>query len=174
MTRMLHLLCLGLLTLPVWAGPGTLIKDEDLKSSPSVAAARVAALAKGSNVEILARQGGWTQIRAGGHTGWVRILSVRANTSTGSAADIAALASRRDSRVVAVAGVRGLNEEELKMARFDAQELQSMERYRATAADATGFARAAGLSQRRVPYLPAPAPAGSDPNAGPNAWGGVQ
>lgn len=172
MRRLVHLLCLGLLALPAWAAPGTMIKDEELKSAPSASATRLATVARGSTVEILARQGGWTQIRAAGRTGWVRILAVRSNVSTGSAADIAALASKRDSQVVAVAGVRGLNEEELKSARFDARELQLLERYRVGDAEAMGFARAANLNRRQVPYLPAPTAASSERNSGAGAWGG--
>jgi len=166
-----YFLSLALLALPVWAAPGTMIKDEELKSSPSASAANVAGVAKGSAVEVLARQGGWTQVRANGRTGWVRILSVRGSVSTGSAADLAALTAKREGQVVAVAGLRGLNEEELKAAKFNAQELQLLDRYRSDDADATGFARAANLARRQVPYLPDPKPAASNRNSGTNILG---
>lgn len=171
MTRMLRFLCLGLLALPAWAAPGTMIKDEDMKASPSATAPKVASLAKGSAVEILGREGGWTQVRASKRTGWVRILSVRGEVSSGSAADLAALTARREGQVVAVAGLRGLNEEELKSARFNAQELLLMDRYRADEAEATGFARAANLVRRQVPYLPDPKPAAGNRNSGTDIWG---
>lgn len=171
MTRMLSVLCLGLMALPAWATPGTMIKDEELKSSPSASAPKLASVAKGSSVEILARQGGWTQVRSNGRTGWVRILSVRGEVSTGSAADLGALTAKRDNQVVAVAGLRGLNEEELKTAKFNAQELQVLDRYRADEADATDFARAANLVRRQVPYLPEPKAATSHRNDETNIWG---
>ncbi len=172
MKRSLLFLVAGLLVQPVFAAPGTMIKDEDLRSTPSATAAKVASVAKGSSVEVLARQGGWTQVRVGGRTGWVRILSVRASVSTTSAGDLAALASKREGQVVAVAGLRGLSEEELKSAKFNAQELVLMDRYKADQAEAAGFARIANLAGRQVPYLPDPKPAPSgNGNTGGNLWG---
>jgi hypothetical protein len=149
-------LLLALLALPAWADTGSMIRDDTLRSAPSASAAKVASVSKGSSVEVLARQGGWTQIRAGSHTGWVRILSVRGSVSGSSAGDLAALASRRDNQVVAVAGLRGLNEEELKAARFNPQELMLLDRYQVDQTEAKRFARAANLVARQIPYLPAP------------------
>lgn len=168
MTRLLILLT-GLLALPALAASGTMIKDEDLKAGPKAGAATVLRVKKGSEVEVLARQAGWTQVRSGGKTGWVRILSVKSNVSTASAADLAALASRRDpGKVVAVAGLRGLNEEELKAAKFDAKELTALEHYQVDRAGAEQFARSAGLGRRQVAHLPAPQ-AEAKPNDSP--WG---
>lgn len=170
MKRNLLFLLLGLLAQPAWSASGSMIKDEDLKSSPSSSAPRVASVSKGSSVEVLARRGGWTQIRAGGNTGWVRILSVRTSVSTSSAGDLAALASRRDGRqVVAVAGLRGLNEEELKAARFNPQELMLLDRYQVDQAEATRFARDAHLVPRQVAYLPEPQAKPTSSND--NSWG---
>lgn len=161
------LLFLGLFVLPAWAATGTMLKDEDLRSAPSSSAAKVTSLSKGSSVEVLARSGGWTQVRAGSRTGWVRILSVRTSISTGGAGDLAALASRREgSQVVAVAGLRGLNEEELKAARFDANELLLLDRYQAQRAEAESFARAAKLVARQLPYLPEPKTPSSSSSSG--------
>lgn len=144
------------------AAPGSMVKEEDLLSAPKTGASRLARLEKNAAVEVLARQGGWTQVRAGTRTGWVRILSVRTLVTSSAAGNLAALTQRRDdSRVVAVAGLRGLNEEELRAARFDANELTLLERHRVDAADATGFARAASLVARQIPYLPEPKPAGT-------------
>lgn len=148
---------LALLAGPAWAASGTLIKDETLRASPSATSASLASVARGSAVEVLAREGGWTQIRAGGRTGWVRILSVRTAASTTSASDLAALTSRREgSQVVAVAGLRGLNEEELKGARFNPQELALLDQYRVNPPQAAAFAQEAGLLARKLPYLPGP------------------
>lgn len=156
MKRLLILLS-GLLALPALAASGSLIKDEALRAAPSAGAATVLRASKGSAVEILARSGGWTQIRAAGKVGWVRILSVKTNASGASAADLAAIAGQRDNRrVVAVAGLRGLNEEELKAAKFDARELAAMNQYAVSRAGAEQFAHAAGLVRRNVPALPAP------------------
>lgn len=145
---------------PAWAASGTMIKSDAMRQSASASAASVGQVGKGDSVEVLARQGGWTQIRYSGMTGWVRILSVKvAGDSTGgSALGLLELGtSRRDpSRVVAVAGVRGLNEEELRGARFNASELLRLDQYLSSRNDAEQFARVAGLRARDVAYIDPP------------------
>lgn len=171
MKRSLLILAMGLLAQFAMAAPGTMLKDEELKSAPSTTAAIVSSVSKGSTVEVLERQGGWTRIQAGAHTGWVRILSVRTSVSTGGVGDLAALASRRDSsQVVAVAGLRGLNEEELKGAKFSPEELTLLNSFLVKPAEARNFARAANLEQRKVPYLPKPQAASSG-NTGSGFFG---
>lgn len=148
--------------LPVAAASGSMIKEEDLRAAPGGSAATLTRLARDTPVEIVARQGGWTQVKARGVSGWVRILSVRSLVTTGSASDLAALASRREgSQVVAVAGLRGLNEEELKAARFDAAQLVTLEQYRATPQEAERFAQAGHLQASRLPYLTVSRPVSS-------------
>lgn len=149
------------LAAPAWAAPGVMIKDEDMRASAGATAAVVGRAAKGASVQILARQGGWTQISSAGKTGWVRILTVKSSAPAAGAGDVLGLVeagtARRDpSKVVAVAGLRGLTEEELKSARFSAGELAQLDRYASDRADAQGFARGAGLQATRVPYLPNP------------------
>lgn len=145
---------------PALAATGTMIKNDALRQSASASAASVSKVSKGASVEILARQGGWTQIRHAGRTGWVRILSVK--TITGSAGGDAlgliemGSAKRDPSRVVAVAGLRGLNEEELRAARFNANELLRLDQYISSRSDAEQFARSAGLRRLEVAYIKLP------------------
>ncbi len=157
----------------VLAATGVMTKDEDLRASAAATAAVVGRAAKGARVEILARQGGWTQVSSSGKSGWVRILAVRADAPAGGGDALGVLeatTSKRDpGKVVAVAGLRGLTEEELKLARFDAGELQLLERYASNRADAEQFARAAGLQAASVPYLPNPKKEQRENNASP--WG---
>lgn len=153
------------LTMPMssLAATGTMIRDEPLRASASPGAAVVGNAGRGASVEILARQGGWTQVRAAGRTGWVRLLSVRAGAAgqtdaVGEIKGVLDVGQRRSDpgRVVAVAGLRGLTEEELRGARFDARELDKMNGYAVAAAEAERFARQADLIRRQVAYLPAP------------------
>lgn len=146
---------------PVLAAPGVMLKDDELRATASATAASVGHLAKGSAVEVLGRQGGWTQVSTGDGKGWVRILSVRAETSGASGSGLVGLVEaggkRGDSsRVVATAGLRGLSEEELKSARFDANQLMILDRYQADRAVAEQFAYSVGLRHRDLDYLPAP------------------
>lgn len=160
-----HVLLWALLLLPwpTWSTSGTMIRDDQLRAAASATAAVTAQVPKGASVEVLSRQGGWTQIRVGGRTGWVRMLSVRSAESAqrdvgGELAGVIGMGTRQadPGRVVAVAGVRGLSAQELKAARFNAQELDRLERYAVSRAEAEAFARAGGLTAQRLDYLPAP------------------
>jgi len=62
------------------------------------------------------------------------------------------------SRVVAVAGLRGLNDEDLKQAKFNADELGRMDTLNVTATQARNFASQSGLVAVNVPELPKPQP----------------
>lgn len=144
-----------------WAAPGTVLRNEKLYSQPAATSKVTASVAKGAKVEILAKQGGWLRVKAGTSTGWVRLLSVRAGAGglggTGARDVLGAATTKSDpSRVVAVAGLRGLNDEDLKQAKFNAEELARMEALSVTAAQARGFARQSGLVAVSVPDLPKP------------------
>lgn len=151
------LLTLSLLAMPAWAAGGSMIRDDDLRASPSTTAASLGKAAKGSSVEILARQSGWTQVKSGGKTGWVRILSVRI-ASAGGGADLAGLAQagskREPGKAVAVAGVRGLSEEELKGAQYSGEQVALLDRYKVDKVAAEQFAQTGGLSARPLAHLP--------------------
>lgn len=174
MKRLLILFCL--LTAPAFAAPGVMLKNDELRAAAGSAAAGIGRVAKGASVNVLARQGGWTQIRAGGKTGWVRILSVRINASA-SAADLAGLVaagSKRDpGKVVAVAGLRGLNEEQLRLARFNAGELVLLNHFVAGRAEAEQFAQSAGLRRAAIGYLSKPKAEQASGKASPWSEGGL-
>ncbi len=169
------LLLLALAAAPAaWAAPGVMIRDESLRSAPSATAAGVGTVARGARVEILGRQGGWTQVRANGRTGWVRLLSVRGGEAAradvaGEIGGVVALGTtpRDPGRVVAVAGVRGLTEDELRKARFDEAQLRQLEAHAVGRDEAARFAADAGLARRDVAHLPAPRR-----QEGTSPWGG--
>lgn len=143
------------------ASSGTLIRTEQVRTTPSASASAVTQLTSGTQVEIVGRKGGWLQVKAQGKTGWVRLLSVRSSGgSAGSAADIGGvvgLATQRNkNQVVAVAGLRGLNEEDLKSAHYDAAQIKKLDSYTVSRQQAESFASRAGLQSRHVAYLKAP------------------
>jgi Bacterial SH3 domain len=143
------------------AVPGSMIRSETLKSQANALASVAGNVDRGAAVTILARQGGWVQIQSGKLRGWVRLLSVRAGSGGAAGAglgDVVGVATTKSdsSRVVAVAGVRGLSEEDLKKATFNPAELAKMESQGVTKAQAIAFARGSGLSVTRVVDLPKP------------------
>ncbi len=142
---------------------GTVLRAEKLYSEPASTSKVTASVAKGASVEILGKQAGWLRVKAGSQSGWIRLLSVRAGSGglggVGVGAVVGAATTRSDpTRVVAVAGLRGLNEEDLKQAKFSAEELARMEAWSVSATQARTFASQSGLAAVSVPDLPKPQP----------------
>jgi len=142
------------------AESGTAIKGDDLKAEPFRDAKTLAALVAGDKVDILKKDGGWYEVKSAKGKGWVRMLSIRkgdARKGGGNASGVLALASGRagTGKVVATTGIRGLNEEELKAARFDEAELKRAESYATGKAEAGKFAASGKLAARTFDYLPA-------------------
>lgn len=164
MKRLYGILALSLASSLALAAPGVALKDENVLSKPAATSTAVGKMTKGMAVDIVAKQGGWLQVKAGKTQGWVRLLSVRAGSGgTGSnglagVAGVAGAATQKSdpSRVVAVAGVRGLNEEDLKGAKFNAAELARLEGYTVTASQAKAFADKSGLKAAKLKALPKP------------------
>jgi len=158
------LMCASLAS--AWAAPGTVLLNEKLYSQPSSGASVAATVNKGTSVNIVAKKGGWLQVTAGRSTGWIRLLSVRAGSGGSGGAgfgDVVGAATTRSdpSRVVAVAGLRGLSDVDLKQAKFNADELNRMDAWQMSSSETSSFARKAGLVAVKVPGLPAPQPAQS-------------
>jgi hypothetical protein len=140
---------------------GALIRNETMRATPSAQGKVLTTLGKGSEVTIVGQHGGWVQVTARGKKGWVRLLSVRSGRSAGGNAatelsGLAGLTQKSDNKVVAVAGLRGLNEEDLKEAHFNAEELKKLDSYRVDRQQAEHFAAEGGLVTHDVAYLPAP------------------
>lgn len=158
------------------AASGTLIRAEQARATPAANAKAVAQFASGIQVDVLSRKGGWVQVKAQGKTGWVRLLSVRSGSAggAGGAAElggVVGLATKRNSnQVVAVAGLRGLNEEDLKSAHFDPAQLSELDSYKASRQQAESFAAQGKLQPQSVAYLNPPAPKKAPTT---NNWPGV-
>lgn len=146
-----------------WAASGTVLRNDKLYSQPSATSRVAGSAVKGASVNILAKQGGWLRVSSGRTTGWIRLLSVRAGAGgiggAGLGDVVGAATTRSDpSRVVAVAGLRGLNDEDLKQAKFNGDELARLDNWEATTAQARSFAGQSGLAAVNVPGLPEPKP----------------
>lgn len=145
-----------------WAAEtGTLLKADDLKAEPFRDAKTLATLASGGKVDILGKDGGWYKVKSAKGSGWVRMLSIRkgdARKGGGDAAGLLGAASGRTGtgKIVATTGIRGLNEEELKAAKFNEKEVKLFESYATARADAQKFAVQARLEARQMDYLPEP------------------
>lgn len=156
------LLAGALLATSAWAGePGTALKVDELKAEPFRDAKTVGKLASGDKLDILKQQSGWYQVKSAKGSGWVRMLSVRrgeARKGGGEVGGLAGLASGRagTGKVVATTGVRGLNEEELKSAKFNEADIKQLESNTVSKDDARKFASQAQLKPIKLDYLPKP------------------
>lgn len=149
-------LCAGIAA--AYAEPVTLERDSVLRTEPRVDAAAVANLAKGATGEAVARQGAWVQIRSGNATGWLYSFNVRfgAEATSGSGAGSVlgrVFGPRQRINVTSTIGIRGLDEEDLKQARFDGSQIQQLDSYAASRDQAESHAGGAGLSASRLDYF---------------------
>jgi hypothetical protein len=179
-----RVICLCLLALmpaaAVAAELALTVRATELKKEPYADAQTVATLPDQARVEILRRQGGWTQIKAqGAAQGWVRMLSLRLGDGTARKGDsgigsLLSVARSGSSGTTVATGVRGLSEEDLKNARPNPEELQKMEKLAATPQDVRKFSGSANLGSHQLNYLPAPVGSSPAPSDGKSSWGDSQ
>jgi len=142
------------------AESGVAIKADELKAEPFRDARSVGALEAGDKVKIVKKKGGWLSVKSEKGKGWVRMLSIRRGAapakSTAGASSLSGLASGRagTGKVVATTGIRGLNEEELKAAKYDEAEVTLAESYSSSRAEAKKFADKGKLKVQKVDYIP--------------------
>ena len=117
----------------------------EVRSAPDLKASSVATLKRDAALEVAGQQGLWFKVQlAGGKSGFVRVNEVRiayAGKETGDA-NVRALFTGKagKGRVTETAGVRGLDESNLKAANFNAAQLAKMEASRVDADDAAAQA----------------------------------
>ena len=145
------------------AESGTLLKADQLKAEPFRDANAVATLEPGDKAEILERRGGWFRVKTAKGAGWVHMLSVRRGEARKASAEsdvsgLLGLASGRagTGKVVATTGIRGLNEEQLKAAKYSESEIKLSDSLVESQADARKFAVSRKLTPHKIAYLPAP------------------
>ncbi len=134
-----------------------MLKTDDLRASPDVKSPLLLRVEKGAQVRLLNSQSGWSQISNAGHTGWVRVLSVRKQGNEGiELSDLGELGKKPQGKVVAVAGTRGLDVQQLSLASYDPAEVERLRGYAVSRREAEQFAQAAGLHPREMSYFAAP------------------
>lgn len=143
------------------AEPVTIERDSVVRAEPRTDSAVVANFAKGAAGEALARQGAWVQVRTATATGWLYSFNLRFGAMAASPGDGGGAGSvlgrvfapRQKVNVTATIGIRGLDEEDLKQARFDDGQLQALDGFAASREQAEAHAQGAGLQAARIDYL---------------------
>ena len=140
---------------------GTLARNESLRAEARDDATSIRSLDKGARVQVLFREGAWYRVDHAGQQGWIRLYWVRTGGAKVQAAaaaparsigsSLAAIRARRNQgQVTASLGVRGLSEDELKGAQFDAEQVAKLDTLAVDAADAAKFAAAGPVQGRSV------------------------
>jgi hypothetical protein len=114
---------------------------------------------KGAKFEILGEQKAWSQVKSGTLTGWTLSFYVmkgepaapqRASRRFG---ELFSLGTERRAETTATIGIRGLDEEQLKAAQFNEQELKRLEALGLPKGEGEAFAKRGGLAPQKVDYL---------------------
>jgi hypothetical protein len=135
----------------------------ELKDRPAPEAKTLASLAADQPVKVLARQGAWTQVEAGGKSGWLRAFHLRfqstvetssSGSGLGGLTSMLGLGPKKAAETsrVATVGIRGLAPEDFKNASPDPAALRKLQSYRSDKASAERFAREAKLAPVPVNY----------------------
>ncbi len=143
-----------------WAGGAAYtIRPTELKAKPFNDAQTLTTLLPNSRVEILSRQGSWTQVKTDTRNGWVKMLSLQLEKSGQSRRGdngLSALfnvAATGSSGSTVTTGIRGLSEEQLKNTKPNPQALQAAKRYAVSRAEAQRYAAEGKLKAQSVDYL---------------------
>lgn len=138
------------------AETGTALKADVLRVEPFSDAKTLSPIAKGESVEVLTKKGAWLQIKNKKNTGWVRIFSVRRGvSSTNQVKGVLDVANGRagTGQVISTTGVRGLDAEEIKQAKFNEEEIKSLESLTLSAENGQQFANDGKLKAIKQAYL---------------------
>lgn len=141
----------------------------DLRAAPDDAALVVQSLKEKTAVQVLKRQGPWSQVKVGSNTGYVRMMHLRGGSSVvveqqqpSSIGSWFATAQRRllgdrertgQANQSATVGIRGFSKEDVERAELNPAELEKLKRFQATDGQARQLASQGRLSFRSVAYL---------------------
>jgi hypothetical protein len=148
------------LAMPAHAGQvAYTVRSTEIKQQPYSDAATVATLGEKAGVDILARQGGWVKINSGQGNGWVRMFSLRSDSSVKKPGDsglqsLLNVARSGSSGITVATGVRGLTEEDLNNAQPNPGEFAKLQSFAANKPKAEKFAHDAKLKTQQLDYLP--------------------
>ncbi len=128
----------------------------DVYAEPRLDAPKISTLKRDASVTITEQQGLWYALRLpDGATGYVRVNDVRlATDGAAGGGSLGALTGGQSGagRATETAGVRGIDESELKTAALNQNELNAMVANRVDDATASSYAAAQGWKATRVAY----------------------
>jgi len=140
---------------------GKVFIDINLLDEPNNAGNVIESLNANTPITIQQRQSSWSQVATAANIGWVptltiRIVSVTQQSNIDGATDVVTerlggVGTKKT--VVATFGIRGIDEESLKTAKLNEEQLALLESYQVSKPEAAQFSRAAGLKSKHVDYF---------------------
>ena len=132
-------------------------------SKPDFDAPPVATLSRNAKVKVEDQQGLWYRVATdNGTNGYLRVNEIRiaqsSATGTNDTMHILLTGKSGTGRVTETAGVRGLDESELRSASFDAAQLAQMDGNRVTPRAAAKYAKTHGWQSTSIPWPDEAAP----------------
>lgn len=156
------LLGLLLAAVPAAAQQVTLERDSPLYAEPRLDAPQVTQLKQGATGEVTGKQGAWLNLKTPNGAGWLFSFNVRFPVQKAEGAESGAgsalgrvFGPRRSGSVTSSIGIRGLEEEDLRQASFNAGQMKLLEGFAASRQAAEERARTTGLAPATVEYLDA-------------------
>lgn len=138
----------------------TIERDSELRAEARPDAPVVAKVSKGTPGEVTAKSGAWVNVKTPEATGWVFSFNVRfagtqpagqARSGSGGAGVGNLLGARRTPAVTGTIGIRGLDEEDLKGASNNPEQMKRLEQSGTTKESAAEAARKEGLTPVKIP-----------------------
>lgn len=159
----------------------------EVHAGPDFGSPSVAKLSKNQQVQVAGQEGLWFKLNMpGGAAGYVRINDVRmaySGKDDSSALQVLTKGKAGKGRVSETAGVRGIDESDLRSASFDSAQLAKLDGYRVSPAAAEANARTHGWARTPVAYATEAKPAGpttgktsssaKGKSSGGRGWGGL-
>ena len=146
----------------------TIERESRVYAEPRLDAPELAVAAPGTSGAVLGKSRAWLNVRMPSVTGWLFSFNVRfvakapdtAQESSGGAESAIGrvFGPPHSVNVTSTIGVRGLDKEDLRDARFNAEQMQKLDRFAASKEAAEEKARAKGLAAAQVEYLEAETP----------------
>jgi len=155
------LLLLWFLSAAAVADTGYATREIELRAQPVAGSQVVGTLPKGARFEIVGESKAWAQVKSDSGAGWTLLFYVmKGEPPQGLSAGrtVSELwnmgTDRHKGQITSTIGVRGINEEQLKSAHFNAEEMKRLEALQTSPQAGESFAKAGGLAPRKVDYLP--------------------
>ena len=144
-------------TVAIAAGQGPAVVHKpsvDVHAAPDFNSPTVATLKRDEKVEVSGQQGLWFQVAAQGKTGFVRVNDIRMQYAANAGGNANALFTGKagKGRVSETAGVRGIDESDLKSAGYDSAQFAQLESNRVSLQAAASDANGKGHQAKQVSY----------------------